>query len=167
MTAPPSSPAWLALRWPVAVVLSSALLGAVALKLLSSTIPIRIEGGLKVDRLVMPAELTIRADAPLPVQAGVTVDGDASLTGEQPIRISGPVQVQSIDAPIRVAGSVSADVPRLEQPLVIRTSEEPLEVVNEVTNSDLTVTSQVTLEQPVKIEGSVDVSGRVGAKIGL
>ena len=149
-----------AYRWPAAVVISSAVLAAALLKLLSQPIPIRIDGGLNVDRLVMPSTVTIRTDEPLPVQAGVVVDGDASEKGEQPIRISGPVTVRG-DVDARVDAAV--EVPNA---LTIRT-DDPLDVVNEVTNKDLTVTSRVTLEQPVNIEGSVDVKGKVGARIGL
>ena len=50
--------------------------------------------------------------------------------------------------------------------LTIR-SDDPLDVVNEVTNKDLTVFSRVTLDQPQEIEGSVAVEGQVGARIGL
>ena len=166
--APNSRDLLFAYRWPAALVISSAFLAAALLKLLSQPIPIRIDGGLNVDRLVMPSTITIRTDEPLPVQAGVVVDGDASRKGEQPIRISGPVTVRG-DVDARVAGDVDARVAgEVEVPsaLTIRT-DDPLDVINEVTNKDLTVTSRVTLEQPVEIKGSVDVKGKVGARIGL
>ena len=162
--APNSRDLLFAYRWPAALVISSAFLAAALLKLLSQPIPIRIDGGLNVDRLVMPSTVTIRSDEPLPVQADVVVDGDASQNGEQPIRISGPVTVRG-DVDARVAGEVNAAV-EVPSALTIRT-DDPLDVVNEVTNKDLTVTSRVTLDQPVNIEGSVNVKGKVGARIGL
>jgi|TARA_B100002052_G_scaffold258860_1_gene251092 hypothetical protein len=161
------------LRWPIAVVISSLILGGALFKLLSEPIPIRIEGGLNVDRLVMPSTVTIRADGPLPVKAGVTVDGDGSLKGEQPIRISGPVQVQG-GVSARIDGPVEASVAALDQPLTINTNEpltinteEPIDVNNEVTNKDITVRGLVTVEEPVDINGAVEVKGKVGARIGL
>ena len=44
------------------------------LKVLSEPIPIRIDGGLQVDKLVMPASVTIRSEQPLPVSGTVSVD---------------------------------------------------------------------------------------------
>ena len=114
-----------AYRWPAAVVISSVVLAAALLKLLSQPIPIRIDGGLNVDRLVMPATVTIRTEGPLPVQAGVVVDGDSSLNGEQPIRISGPVTVRG-DVGARVAGEVDAAV-QVPSALTIRT-DDPLDL---------------------------------------
>ena len=153
------------LRWPIAVVISSLILGGALLKLLSEPIPIRIEGGLNVDRLVMPSTVTIRADGPLPVKAGVTVDGDGSIKGEQPIRISGPVCGQ-VAASARSDRLVEASAAALDQPLTINT-EEPIDVNNEVTNKNITVRGLVTVEEPVNINGAVEVKGKVGARIGL
>lgn len=65
----------MAYRWPAALLISSLVLSGsalviawVAIRFLSQPIPIRIQGGLDVDRLVMPPTLTIRADQPLPVE---------------------------------------------------------------------------------------------------
>ena len=57
----------MAYRWPVAVVVSSVVLAATAIQILSKPIPIRVEGGLQVNKLVLPASVTIRSDEPLPV----------------------------------------------------------------------------------------------------
>ena len=57
----------LAYPWPAAVVVSSVVLAATAIHLLSKPIPISIEGGLQVDKIVLPASVTIRSNAPLPV----------------------------------------------------------------------------------------------------
>ena len=68
----------MAYRWPAAVVFSSVVLSGsivtvawMAIRFLSEPIPIRVDGGLQVDRLVMPSTLTIRADQPLPVNGEV------------------------------------------------------------------------------------------------
>ena len=61
----------MAYRWPAAVVLSSLVLAVTAVKLLSRPIPIAIQGGLQVDKLVLPPSVTIRSVTPLPVGAGL------------------------------------------------------------------------------------------------
>ena len=146
----------LAYRWPLALVLSSAVLAAALLKILSQPIPIRIDGGgLNVDRLVMPSTVTIRADGPLPVQAGVVVDGDSNVKGEQPIQIAGPVIVRgAVDA--SVDGRVAATVDAIKTPIAL---DAPVQVVNE---APLQVAGAVTVEEPVAVEAKVDVKGKVG-----
>ena len=56
----------MAYRWPAAVVLSSLVLVVKAAKMLSRPIPIAINGGLQVDKLVLPPSVTIRSLTPLP-----------------------------------------------------------------------------------------------------
>ena len=53
---PTSRELLLAYRWPAAVVVSSVLIAATAIQLLSKPIPIRVEGGLQVDKLVLPRQ---------------------------------------------------------------------------------------------------------------
>ena len=60
----------LAYRWPAAVVLSSLALSAVLLKVLSEPIPVRIDGGLQVDKLVMPASPHSQRPTPPGVRNG-------------------------------------------------------------------------------------------------
>ena len=93
----------MACRWPAAVMVSSVVLGGsivtvawMAIRLLSEPIPIRIDGGLDVDRLVMPATLTIRADQPLPVKGEVGVKDQVQISGEAPLAIRGPITVREI-----------------------------------------------------------------------
>jgi len=64
---PTSRELLLAYRWPAAVVVSSVVLAATAIQILSKPIPIRVEGGLQIDKLVLPASVTIRSNEPLPV----------------------------------------------------------------------------------------------------
>ena len=88
----------MAYRWPAAVVLSSLVLAVTAAKLLSRSIPIAIEGGLQVDKLVLAPSVTIRSVTPLPVvvQEQVTIGDDG------PLAIEGPVSVKSIAGAVRV-----------------------------------------------------------------
>ena len=59
--APSSRDLLLAYRWPAAVVLSTVMLSLAGLRLFSRPIPIAIEGGLQVDKLVLPPSVTIRS----------------------------------------------------------------------------------------------------------
>ena len=86
---PTSRELLLAYRWPAAVVVSSVVLAATAIQILSKPIPIRIEGGLQVDKLVLPASVTIRSNEPLPV----VVREDVVITGNKPLAVQGQVQV--------------------------------------------------------------------------
>ncbi|MGB1416599.1 MAG: hypothetical protein ACPG6X_03865 [Synechococcus sp.] len=137
----------LAYRWPIAVVISSLGLSAVLLKLLSEPIPIRIDGGLQVDKLVMPASITIRSDQPLPVSGQVDVATPVVITGEQPLAIRGPVRVQAIDQPVAIQGSVAAEAR-------VSAIDAPVEVRGTVTVSDT-----------VTVGGKVKVEGKVGADV--
>ena len=83
---PTSRELLLAYRWPAAVVVSSVVLAATAIPILSKPIPIRIEGGLQVDKLVLPASVTIRSNEPLPV----AVREDVVITGTPPLGGSRP-----------------------------------------------------------------------------
>lgn len=166
----------LAYRWPAALVVSSLVLAAALLKVLSQPIPIRIDGGgLNVDRLVMPSTVTVRADGPLPVEAGVTVDGDSQAPGIQPLLIGGPVTVQSIESPVRVAGEVGAQVTgqvkasvdSIQSPVRVA-SDTPLRVQGVVkVGEPVAVKGQVGVEGPVDVTGRVGIDGKVGTKIGF
>ena len=118
----------MAYRWPAAVVLSSLVLAVTAAKLLSRPIPIAIEGGLQVDKLVLPPSVTIRSVTPLPVvvQEQVTIGGDA------PLAIEGPVSVKSI------AGAVTVN------------ADDPLSV-----RADVSVDDKITIGGKVDIQGKV------------
>ena len=155
----------LAFRWPAALILSSVVLAAALLKILSQPIPIRIDGGgINVERLVMPQTVTIKAEDPIPVLAGVTVDGNSTQKGEQPIRITGPVVVKSIESPVKVSGSVganidgrvTANVDAIDSAIQL---QSPVQVVND---QPLQVEGAVTVAEPVSVDGNVEVKGRVG-----
>ena len=101
---PTSRELLLAYRWPAAVVVSSVVFAATAIYLLSKPIPIRIEGGLQVDKIVLPASVTIRSNAPLPV----AVREDVVITGKKPLAVQGQVQA---------GGEVRANVRSIETPV--------------------------------------------------
>ena len=136
----------MAYRWPAAVVLSSLILAATAVKLLSRPIPISIEGGLQVDKLVLPPSVTIRSDTPLPVvvQEQVTISGDA------PLSIEGPVSVKSIAGAVKV--NADARVSGVEGQLSV-TADQPLAV-----RADVSVADKITIGGKVDIEGKVKPS---------
>ena len=79
------------------MVVSSVVLAATAIQILSKPIPIRIEGGLQVDKLVLPASVTIRSNEPLPVQGQVQVGGEVK------------ANVRSIETPVQVKAAVSVN----------------------------------------------------------
>ena len=132
----------MAYRWPAAVVLSSLVLAATAVKLLSRLIPIAIEGGLHVDKLVLPPSV----DTPLPVlvQEPVTISGDA------PLAIEGPVSVKSIAGAVTV--NADARVSGVEGQVSV-TADQPLPV-----RADVTVEDRITIGGKVDIEGKVKPS---------
>ncbi|MAR07591.1 MAG: hypothetical protein CL862_10870 [Cyanobium sp. NAT70] len=146
-----------AYRWPAALVLASLVLGGVALKLLSQPIPIRIQGGLDVDRLVMPASITIRADRPLPVDGIVAVRDDVQITAEAPLPIRGPLSVREIQAPVKVTGAVKADA-------MVQAIQSPVDLVTSAPLS-VKVEESVNVDGKVSIRGKVDIEGKVGANV--
>ena len=135
---PTSRELLLAYRWPAAVVVSSVVIAATAIQLLSKPIPIRVEGGLQVDKLVLPASVTIRSNAPLPV----AVREEVVITGKAPLAVQGQVQV---------AGEVKASV---------RSIDTPVQVSGAVSVNDT-----VNVNGKVDVGGEVIVQGNVGAKV--
>ena len=86
----------LAYRWPLAVVISSLVMAAavagfavVVVRLLSRPIPIAIEGGLQVDRLVLPPTVTIKATTALPV----------TVTDPVPVLTARPLAIRPVSLP--------------------------------------------------------------------
>ena len=137
---PTSRDLLLAYRWPVAVVVSSVVLATTAIQLLSKPIPIRIDGGLQIDKLVLPASVTIRSNEPLPV----VVREDVVISGKAPLAVNGQVQVQ-------VDGDVKARVRSIDAPVEVKAAVSVNETVN--------VNGKVT------VGGKVTVDGNVGAKV--
>ena len=130
----------MAYRWPAAVVLSCVVVSGVLLRVLSRPIPIRIEGGLQVDRLVLPSSVSIDAAAPLPV----TVTGAVPLMNNQPFWIRGPLTVNgAVQAQTRVTA--------VETPVAVH---------------PVTVKGSVTVDDPVRVDGRVTIDGTVNAKLG-
>ena len=61
------------------------------MRLLSQPIPIAIEGGLKVDRLVLPPTVNISSTTPLPVVVADAV----SVANKPPLTIGGPLTLSA------------------------------------------------------------------------
>jgi len=101
---PSSRDLLLAYRWPAAVVLSTVVLAVAGLRLLSRPIPIAIKGGLQVDKLVLPPNVTIRSDTALPV----VVQEQVTIGGAAPLAVEGAVSVTAED-PLAVEADVSVD----------------------------------------------------------
>ena len=101
---PSSRDLLLAYPWPAAVVLSTVVLAVAGLRLLSRPIPIAIKGGLQVDKLVLPPNVTIRSDTPLPV----VVQEQVTISGNAPLAVEGAVSVTAED-PLAVRADVSVD----------------------------------------------------------
>ena len=141
--APSSRDVLLAYRWPVAVVLSTVVLSFAGLRLLSRPIPIAIEGGLQVDKLVLPPSVTIRSDTPLPVQ----VQEQVTISGDAPLAIEGPVTVRSIEGAVTV--NADARVSSVEGKVSV-TADQPLPV-----QADVDVDDKITIGGKVDIEGKV------------
>ena len=137
----------MAYRWPAAVVFSSVVLSGsivmvawMAIRFLSEPIPIRVDGGLQVDRLVMPATLTIRADQPLPVNGEVGVKDQVQIAEDAPLAIRGPITVREIQSPVQAQITVKDQL-------------------------SIAVKDQLSVDAEVRIEGPVNVRGDVGAEV--
>ena len=139
-----------AYRWPIALVGSSLILGGAvlvlaqtAVRLLSQPIPIAIEGGLQVDKLVLPPTVNISSATPLPV----VVNDPVSVANKHPLTIRGPLTVKALQGTVQVKGDVQAkaQVTSIETPV--------------------TVQGEVSVKDPLSIKGKVTVDGKVGAKV--
>ena len=139
-----------AYRWPIALVGSSLILGGAvlvlaqtAVRLLSQPIPIAIEGGLQVDKLVLPPTVNISSATPLPV----VVNDPVSVANKHPLTIRGPLTVKALQGTVQVKGDVQAkaQVSSIETPV--------------------TVQGEVSVKDPLSIKGKVTVDGKVGAKV--
>ncbi len=137
-------------RWPIALVGSRLILGGAvlvlaqtAVRLLSQPIPIAIEGGLQVDKLVLPPTVNISSATPLPV----VVNDPVSVANKHPLTIRGPLTVKALQGTVQVKGDVQAkaQVTSIETPV--------------------TVQGEVSVQDKVTIDGKVHVDGNVGAKV--
>ena len=138
----------MAYRWPAAVVVSSLVVAAalsglawVALRVLSRPIPIAIEGGLQVDKLVLPPTVTINATSALPV----TVTGSVPLVTDSPLAIQGPL---TVNGDVRTQAKLSG----IDTPVSIQA---------------VTVDGSISVKEAIRIDGKVNVDGGVKAKVRL
>ena len=139
-----------AYRWPIALVGSSLILGGAvlvlaqtAVRLLSQPIPIAIEGGVQVDRLVLPPTVNISSSTQLPV----VVNEPVSVANKQLLTIRGPLTVKALQGTVQLQGDLQAraQVSSIDTPV--------------------TVEGAVSVQDPVSINGKVTVDGKVGAKV--
>ena len=133
----------IAYRWPAAVLLSAIIHSWTGFRLLSRPIPIAIEGGLQVDKLVLPPSVTIRSDTPLPVvvQKPVTINGDAPLAIEGPVSVKSIAGAVTVNADARVSGLDGEVSVKADQPIPVR--------------------ANVNVEDRITIGGKVDIEGKV------
>ena len=131
---------------PIALVGSSLILGGAvlvlaqtAVRLLSQPIPIAIEGGLQVDRLVLPPTVNISSSTPLPV----VVNDSVSVANKQPLTIKGPLTAKALQGTVPVKGDVQAkaQVSSIDTPVTVR--------------------GAVSVQDPLSIKGKVTVDGKV------
>ena len=115
------------------------MVSGVLLRVLSQQIPIRIQGGLQMHRLLLPCPVGIDAAAPLPV----TVTSAVSLINNQPLWIRGP---RTENGAVQVQTRVTA----IETPLAV---------------DPVTVKGSVTLDDPVRVHGRLTIDGTVNAKL--
>ena len=118
-----------------------AVLAWVALRVLSRPIPIAIEGGLQVDKLVLPPTVTINATSALPV----TVTGSFPLVTQSPLAIQGPL---TVNGDVRTQANLSG----IDTPVAIQA---------------VTVDGSISVKEAVRIDGKVDVEGKVNVDGGV
>lgn len=150
----------LALRWPVALVLSTALLGGVLLRVLSRPIPIRL--AMPLDQpLAVRAEVAQLAD-PIRVDQldtaigisltdSVRVGGSVAIEAPRPVPITGEPRVV-VTSPVQVTAGAALPV----QGTVDVTADEPLPVLGAV---------DVTASEPLPVQGDVDVTASTPLKV--
>lgn len=144
--APVSSARWMALRWPVALVISVAMLSSALGQVLR--VPIKVQ-------LVM--------DAPLPVKAAVDVDGIRSPIAVEGIRT--PLKVSEVSEPLRhqpiQVNAAIADPVRVGAPLTVNVSELAEAIAVKV-NGPL----EAKVEGAVTAQVAGDVRARVSGEVG-
>ena len=100
---------------------------------------------------------------------------------DQPIKISGPVRVERIAAPVAIQGDVGAslkgtvqtNVGSIQSPIGLKspvavTTEEPLQVKGGVTVEEpVVVDGAVDVNGDVDVSGAVGIDGKVGTRIGF
>jgi hypothetical protein len=142
-----------AVRWPVAVVLSTALLGGVLLRVLSRPIPIRLAMPLdqplavkaQVDELAKPIQVEgLNSDIGIDLDETLMVRGSVALDTPRPIPISGEPRVV-VTTPVEVRAGSALPV----QGSVDVTAAKPLPVHGAV---------DVTAGQPLPVKGAVDLA---------
>lgn len=162
-----SDPRWYRLlhasRWPLAVVLAAWALAVAVTQVLRQPIPIglplaqplpvRLEGAIKVDRILQP--IVVGGKEPLPVVAVVDVQNkkpipvdEVTVNVEAPVKVEArqPLPVQA-DQPLPVSGSVEVDAINKAVPIA---TEEPIDVAGKVGVSEVTKSVKVSVSGALK-----------------
>ncbi|MFQ6539972.1 MULTISPECIES: hypothetical protein [Aphanothece] len=162
MTSAPEDTLWfrvlLALRWPLALVASAAILGGVLLQVLSRPIPIRIalapgqslpvRADVAVDQLDQPLQVKQLSDQlNIKTQEVVTVRGVVDIASKAAIPISGQPKVV-ITSPVDVRASAPLPVKATAEV----TAQQALPVQGDV---------NVKHDKPVTVNGAINVDGAV------
>ncbi|SBO43471.1 hypothetical protein [Cyanobium sp. NIES-981] len=154
----------LAVRWPCALVVSSAVLGGVLLHVLSRPIPIRLampldeplavkaqvaelEQPIKVHQLDGAIKINLKEKVLVHGQVGIDPRAPIPITGEPRVVVTNPVQVRASEA-LPVQGSVAV---KAEETLPVQVEGD----VKVATPEPLKVETDVTLdtdEKPVQIQ---------------
>ena len=162
-----SDPRWYRLlhasRWPLAVVLAAWALAVAVTQVLrqpipiglplSQPLPVRLEGAIKVDRILQP--IVVGGKEPLPVVAVVDVQNkkpipvdDVEVTVQAPVRVEArqalPVQASQ---PLPVKGNVEVDGINKAVPIA---TEEPIDVAGKVGVSEVTKSVKVSVSGALK-----------------
>ena len=150
-------------RWPLAVVLASWALAVAVTQVLrqpipiglplSQPLPVRLEGAIKVDRILQP--IVVGGKEPLPVVAVVDVQNkkpipvdDVRVSVQAPVRVEAqqalPVQASQ---PLPVMGNVEVDAINEAVPIA---TEEPIGVTGKVGVNELSKAVKVSVSGALK-----------------
>ena len=135
----------MACRWPFALVVTAGIIGAAVFEIIRNPIPIRVDGGVQVEKIVMPIALS--AKQPLPVQGQVSVIDSVQVKADGPLPVNGDVHVQKIEGLV--------DVGEIQTPVSIE----------DVNVGSIKTPVAVSNKLPFKVTGDVQVQGKVQAGV--
>ena len=152
------NPLWfslaMALRWPIATVFATAIIAVTAVEILKNPIPIRVDGGVLVEKIALP--IGVSAQSPLPVSAMVELTDSVQVQANQALPINGDVKVE------KIVGLV--DVGSIQSPIEVDSIKKPVDV-EKITVESIQSPVSVSDEKPLKVTGNVKVEGSVQAGV--
>ncbi len=135
----------MACRWPFALVVTAGMIAAAAIEIIRNPIPIRVDGGVLVEKIVMPIALS--AKQPLPVRGQVSVIDSVQVKADGPLPVNGDVHVQKIEGLV--------DVGAIRTPVTVA----------DVNVGSIKTPVAVSNKLPFKVTGDVQVQGNVQAGV--